>query len=244
MTEDIRPILDVWPYDAERSVRKIVGVDGREKLQVRLPLGIQQLELDGRPDGARPQGQESLLDCFMERCLALETAGKTFSLSSDDCAALGEEGVSYYQRYVVLFQIGDYERTARDTERNMRLFAFVQEYAQDDESRFALTQYWPYIIRMNRMALAMAALREERLDSALELVREAIELIETLEPVPTPTFAYEKDRSLTVLRQFERELDQRRPPTERDRLRQELEEAVRLEDYERAAELRDRLKQM
>ena len=239
--DDIRPILDAWPYDSNTNVRKIAGIDGRDKLQIRLPMGIQQFELDGRPDGMQPQEQESLLDVHMQRCLAAEAAGDEFTLSSEDCAALGAEGLAYYQRYIVLFQIGDYERTARDTERNMRLFAFVQEYATNEDDVVALTQYWPYIIRMNRMALAMKEIDDERYERALELVREAIELIEGLGPVNTPSFAYEKQRSLSVLRELEHELTARRPLSETDRLHKELEEAVRVEDYERAAQIRDRL---
>jgi tetratricopeptide (TPR) repeat protein len=242
--DDIGPILDAWPYDGESNIRKIVGLDGKPKLQVRLQLGIQQIELDGRPDGLRPEGMESLLDLYMERCRKAERAGERFVLTTQDCEALGEEGGAYYQRYVLLFQIGDYERTARDTERNMRLFAFVNEYAAEDDDRFALTQYWPYIIRMNRMALALREINEERFAQAVDLVREAIELIESLEPVPTPTFEYEKERSLSVLRQFEQELARREPVSERDRLRRELDEAVRVEDYERAARLRDRLQEL
>ena len=242
--DDIRPILDAWPYDPGSNVRKIVGIDGREKLQIRLPLGIQQFELDGRPDGARPEGKESLLDVYMDRATASEQAGEEFNLSSEDCASLAAESVSYYQRYVVLFQMGDYKRTARDTEHNIRLFGFVQQYGTEEEDITSLIQYWPYLIRMNRMALIMDALNEERHDKAAELVREAIELIEELAPVDTPTFVYEKQRSLELLYELKDELAKRHPPSERERLRKELEEAIRLEDYERAAKLRDRLKEL
>ena len=41
---------------AVRIARKIVGEDGKEKLQVRLDLGLLQMELNGRPDGERPHG--------------------------------------------------------------------------------------------------------------------------------------------------------------------------------------------
>ena len=43
-------------------MRIVPGDDGREKLQMRIDLGLLQMELDGRPDGQRPAGAESLLD--------------------------------------------------------------------------------------------------------------------------------------------------------------------------------------
>ena len=46
------------------NVRKIHGVDGLPKFQMRLDLGLLQMEMSGRPDGVRPHGYESLLDYF------------------------------------------------------------------------------------------------------------------------------------------------------------------------------------
>ena len=55
--EDISRILNNWEFNAEDiCARKIVGQDGREKLQVRVDLGMLQMNLDGRPDGTRPHG--------------------------------------------------------------------------------------------------------------------------------------------------------------------------------------------
>ena len=51
---DLRQILKAWPYDPEHDARIVRGDDGRELLQVRTPLGIEQYEMDGRPDGLRP----------------------------------------------------------------------------------------------------------------------------------------------------------------------------------------------
>jgi len=56
MADDSGPILRKWPYsDIDMNVRLIQGEDGRQKLQLRLDLGLMQMELDGRPDGRRPQ---------------------------------------------------------------------------------------------------------------------------------------------------------------------------------------------
>src|SRR6187549_2621002 len=50
--ENIDRLLRDWPYDPQGiSVRKKKGDDGREILQMRLDLGMLQLETTGRPDG-------------------------------------------------------------------------------------------------------------------------------------------------------------------------------------------------
>ena len=60
-SEDLSPLLKRWAYEQEQAVRRLKALDGREILQVRLPLGVEQYEIDGRPDGLRPQEAENLV---------------------------------------------------------------------------------------------------------------------------------------------------------------------------------------
>ena len=64
MKNDISHILAKWPYgdDEGLQVRRIEGRDGRPKLQLRIDLGLMQMEVTGRPDGQHPHGYASLLD--------------------------------------------------------------------------------------------------------------------------------------------------------------------------------------
>jgi hypothetical protein len=60
---DLHETLSAWPYDAEQiSVRKIVGLDGAVRIQMRVELGVLQMEVSGRPDGTRPHGSASVLE--------------------------------------------------------------------------------------------------------------------------------------------------------------------------------------
>ena len=66
---DLSIILSDWPYDREHkasNIRKVAGIDGRLKLQVRLPSGIIQWDADGRPDGTRPYGFNTVADYCQE----------------------------------------------------------------------------------------------------------------------------------------------------------------------------------
>ena len=54
--QNIDRILREWEFDpGEISVRLIEAGDGREVLQMRVELGLLQLEVDRRPDGRRPE---------------------------------------------------------------------------------------------------------------------------------------------------------------------------------------------
>src|SRR5436190_24365483 len=109
MSLDLNDLLRDWPHEpGQLKVRKIVGTDGKEKLQLRIDLGLIQMEATGRPDGQRPHGCESLLEWHKERAEDAESRGDKFTLGADDCGELQQEGIQYYHRYISLFQLGDY----------------------------------------------------------------------------------------------------------------------------------------
>ncbi len=67
MTQDISHILRDWPYEGGQiNVRLVQGDDDEPRIQMRLDLGLLQMEVSGRPDASRPQGFES----FLEYCEA------------------------------------------------------------------------------------------------------------------------------------------------------------------------------
>ncbi|HEY4283329.1 MAG TPA: hypothetical protein VGM62_09705, partial [Chthoniobacterales bacterium] len=126
MSLDLNTILKDWPHETGTiKVRKVAGLDGKEKLQLRIDLGILQMELTGRPDGARPHNCESLLSYHQLKAAHALAQGDTYDLSTEQCAELQQEGIQYYHRYLSLFQINDYAAVVRDTQRNLDLFDFV-----------------------------------------------------------------------------------------------------------------------
>lgn len=239
---DLAEVLQDWPYDPDDSIRIVRCDDGREVLQVRQPMGLEQYELDGRPDGQHPHEMESALDYQLALFEEAKKEGMAdqFSLSHEECVELINEGTIYYYRYVHLFQLQDWRRTDRDTARNVRLFDLVQQRAEDPEDAQCLEQWRPYILRMNAIARAMLAVgRSEHLE-ALDVLHETITTIESLDELEdNPTFKVEQQRSLEVLRSLEMEIGTSRPLTEMEELQKDLQDAVSEEDYERAAGLRD-----
>ena len=238
---DLRHLLRDWPFDPAQDARLVHGEDGREILQVRTPLGIEQLEMAGRPDGARPHGLESALEYHRQR---LAQAPIDFELSADDCAELFAEGTLYYCRYLRLFQLGRWAETVRDTTRNLRLFDFVRQYASREKDRDYLEKWRPYILRMKASAAGMLALERGAHAKALEIVNAAIQRIESLDEMNDETFKFEQQRSVAALRELAAQVERNKPVSPLERLERQLQDAVAKQDFERAAQLRDRLREL
>jgi hypothetical protein len=241
---DMTDILRSWEFDPDNQVRIIHALDGREVLQIRQPLGIEQYELDGRPDGKTPSGKECFLEVLQERLqshVAEQGTDEGYQVDHGDFVLLQNEGILYYYRYLVLFQIGDFERTARDTEHNLGICDLVEKYAENDDDKKEILQYRPYILRMFAISKAMISLHQQLKAAAKEVLESAIKEIEEMPEIDTPAFQFERIRSLKYLRStLKQVLEQKVSPI--DTLKRELDAAIQNEDYEKAAELRDRIK--
>jgi hypothetical protein len=245
---DISGVLKSWEYDLrqEMMVRRISGRDGSNKIQMRLDLGLLQMEEEGRPDGKKPHGKESLLVYFESLTGRLSRKHGTaadFTLDKDDCYALQQEGVQYYYRYLCFFQIGDYKRAERDTARNLRMFDFVKKYAADKQYTEEFEQYRPYVMMMNTRAKVLNALKAKDAAKAVDEINAGIHKIENVYDKNDPM----KNQSRTevmFLKNWADEIVNRRTPTKRQRLVDELKEAVDREEFERAAKIRDRLNKL
>ena len=111
-SKDITPTLRGWDYEPGTiNVRKVTGIDGLPKLQMRLDLGLLQMEITGRPDGARPHGFESLLEFYEDQIAEYKRergSDDGFHLTNAQCQSLREEAVMYYHRYLSLFVLGEF----------------------------------------------------------------------------------------------------------------------------------------
>jgi hypothetical protein len=242
MHEDLTDLLRKWEYDPYDTVRFLTADDGREIMQVRLPLGVEQYELDGRPDGKRPYGKESALREYQDKLEQALNEEGSYTLSEDDFAELQNEGILFYYRYLVLFQKGDYRRTARDTDHNLAITTLVETYFEDDEKK-QLLQYKPYILRVNTIAKAMIALETGKADLAKEYIHSAMSAILEMPKVDTPVFEFEKIRSVQQLQEILKQLQEHHPDP-KEELEAQLRQAVEEENYEQAAHLRDQIREI
>jgi hypothetical protein len=244
MIRDLRTILVGWEFEPGKiSVRKIIGHDGREKLQTRIDLGVLQLECTGRPDGERPHGYESLL-AYQEQRLRehVDVFGEDedFVLSPEDCRDLRHEAYLYYQRYLSCFVLEEFDGVERDTARNLRVIEFCERYAACERDREILRPQRAYVLMMHTRARAYLALEKNLHDAALRIVDEGLA---ALAHVPDDGDEEPNAHEIETLNALRHEIIAKLPADAPAKLRSELELALAAEDYERAAQLRDRLGQ-
>jgi hypothetical protein len=245
--QDISTLLQAWPYNPQNYIRIIKINDEKEVLQVRKPMGIEQYELAGRPDGKQPFGKDSVLTEFEERLAHYtRTHGNTkdFSFNHEEFLLLQEEALFNYYRYLILFQIGDMERTIRDTDNNLKICELVENFSRLEEDRIQVIQYKPYILRINAVARAMTAMKQQLNTLAKEIIEDAITEIRNLPEINNMTFQFEKIRSLNYLKVTLSELDDSKTVSALDQLKLDLEDAVKIENYEKAAEIRDKIQHL
>jgi hypothetical protein len=265
VSHDIDPILCDWPYHPdELTVRVIEGAEGRRKIQLRLDLGILQMEFDGRPDGRRIHDEESWLAYHQRRQRDHDAAnpdGAPYLLEPEDCAELLREGVQYYHRYICFWHLGFYELCARDTERNLRLFAFVREHARDDRDKLRFDQWRPYVTMMHARAVATPLVELEQWDAAAGVLDAGIRGIERFLEEYDAVDRAPQVGELAFLRRWKEEILHKieevggpcaesavaaaaNPVDRATELRAQIQLAVDEERYEDAAILRDELQRL
>src|ERR1700741_1952844 len=243
MSLDLNSLVQDWPHEPGAiKVRKIVGLDGREKLQLRIDLGVLQMEMNGRPDGVRPHGCESLLTYHQARAAEASERGEPYELTPEQCSELQQEGIQYYHRYLSLFQINDFEGVVRDTQRNLELFTFVTQHTDREEFSWSLQQFRPYVLMMNTRAKASILLGQGKFAEAIaEIERGREAIVDFLQQSNFPELA-SKSSEIAFLDEWLEEVKAKRPLSKLEVMQREMETAVAKELYERAAELRDSIK--
>jgi len=245
VSKDIDPILAGWDFEpGEMQVRLVPGADGREKLQVRLDLGLFQMELEGRPDGTRPRGHATALDAFEADARDAAARGETFELAAPALAELFREGFQYYHRYLALFHLERYDLVALDTARNLRLFAFAVAHAPDRRDRLQFDQYRPYVTMMHARALGLQAVARADPREALLRIDEGVRGIRAFLREynhPGPESAC---RELAFLLDWRKQVEGGRTTGPLERLEEQLERAVALEDFEEAVRVRDQIRRL
>lgn len=243
---DLSRILEQWPYEPGKiNVRLIEGDDGEPRVQMRLDLGILQLHTEGRPDGLRPRGFESLLEYQEARLddhIGEHGSASTFVLTPEECRDLREEAAQYYRRYTALWILEDFDGVVRDTTRNLRVLDILAKYAESEGDRHELEPFRPYVTMMRARALASQALKDNEPRAALHAVDEGLEALRLHFSGTGQEGGFEQSSEVQMLRTMRDELVPKLPVSQKADLKRRLEQAIKNENYELAAILRDEMK--
>ncbi len=227
-------LLKHWSYDAENiCVRLVKGCDGRDLIQVRIDLGILQLETTGRPDGQKPEGFATLLD----RLCHDELQDPDFELDDDDCIEIDREFVQFYHRRISWLRLQYFDRAIQDADHTLALMDFCREHSSDEDWTLRHEQHRAFVIFHRTQAAALAAMENQDAEKAVSEIAAGLDSIrENFADMGWDEY-YESDELVQRLGQFRDSL--------RDdyslSLREQLEEAVATEQYELAARLRDEI---
>jgi hypothetical protein len=249
MDFDISRHLEEWDYKpGQVVVRKFKGRDGTEKLQLRVDLGLLQMNAEGRPDGKQPFGHTSLFEYYQARLYkyleAHGSGGDEFHLKAEDCSKLQLEALQYHHRYICLLQLEDYAGVIRDAERNLSVFDFVAKHAETEELVWSLRQFQPQLLMILTRARAMQALAVEDYPDAIQHVEQGVEVIRNFYREHSRTELAEQSGEINSLETWLVEIRANRPLSAREKLERALSEAVKQEDYEKAAQVRDALRNL
>ena len=247
---DISDILAGWTFrHGAHAARLIRGDDGRWQLQLRLDMGVMQMDVDGRPDGLRPDGYPTWLDKMTARA---EEAGDPAPTPSD-WAELDREMMQYYHRRTGLMTVAAraqednrlslavklFRRAVRDGNHNLRAMNFVARRGGDPGYVAGHERHRPFVLAQIAQAAGFANLLHGDPDRAIEMFKRGLARIRRAYRRQQAAALLPNDPGARQLRLLERRV--RRDYGIDRTLYEQLDEAVMAEDFERAAILRDKI---
>ena len=166
-------LLAGWNFaPGEPLVRLVTGEDGRDLLQMRIDLGILQLETKGRPDGVMPEGFPTYYDYLMS--LAKE-GGEDFRLDVEHCMQIDREFYQFYHRRICWLTLKKYAETIEDAQHTISLMDFSTSYAPDPEWATLHEQYRPFVMFHRIQAAALLNLEDDDPQSAKETIDKGLQ---------------------------------------------------------------------
>lgn len=235
--EHIDGILRNWPYvPGGVLARRVKGSDGREVIQMRVEMGVLQMELAGRPDGDRPEGYETYYDYLLHAALP---EGEDFELTEEQCDEVDREFVQFYHRRVCWLALREFRLAQSDADHTLGLMDFAAAHAGDEQWVLSHEQYRPFVLFHRTQAAALAEMEENGPETAIDAIDQGLKQFQELYERYEAEEYYDEDELVARLTELRESI--------RDHygvgatLAEELAEAVAAEEYERAARLRDEI---
>lgn len=234
---DIDRLLKDWAFLPGRPVvRRVTAHDGREVLQMRVDMGLLQLETTGRPDGSQPQGFTTYYDYLVS---AAFEEGTNFELTEIRRNEIDREFYQYYHRRICWLALQDYASAAADAEHTLRLMDFTSANSLDRQWAVMHEQYRPFVMFHHVQARALTQLQANDPAAAVEIITQGLDGLAKLFAQHDAEEHYDDDLFVAKLREMQESIKSQFSlgPT----LAEQLADAVATEQYELAAKLRDKL---
>ncbi|WP_428305203.1 UvrB/UvrC motif-containing protein [Lacipirellula sp.] len=236
-SNNIDRLLRDWAFEPGRPVvRRVVGEDGRELLQMRVDMGLLQLETTARPDGATPEGFPTYYDYLVS---AAFQEGTEFALNAERQQEIDREFVQFYHRRICWLSLNEYERAAEDADHSLKLMDFSTANSEDRDWAMLHEQYRPFVLFHKVQATALTKLQDDEPEAAVEVIGAGLQSLAAIFARHGAEEHYEEDLFVVKLREMQESIKSQfhLGPT----LAEQLADAIATEQYELAAKLRDRL---
>ncbi len=235
--QNLDRLLASWAFTpGQVQVRQIQGKDGRDLLQMRIEMGILQMETDGRPDGAVQEGFETYYDYLVS--LAFEE-GQDFHLDDVRCTQIDREFYQYYHRRICWLTLKKYAEAVKDAQHTLSLMDFSTSYAPNPEWSLLHEQYRPFVMFHKIQASALLDLEGNDSESAVETIDKGLHSLAEVFEKHDATEHFEEDGFALKLQEMRDSIIEQYELN--PSLAEQLAEAIAAEQYELAAELRDRM---
>lgn len=245
MRRDIDEALNGWPYEAEAGeimAREVRARDGRMVLQVRIELGLLQMEVDDRPDGIRPHGFSTYLDYLQHRVSGFSES-RSWTMRDTHCAEADREFIQFFHRRVGWLALQRFDKALRDADHTLALMDFVSKFGPTAEYISSHERLRGLVLFHRAQAAAALALERRKPDEAIDAVREGSEALSDHERVWISENPEDELPNSSLIEQLHHVAGEIRKNYAVDKtLREQLDEAVADENYEKAAQLRDQIK--
>ena len=240
VNQDIDNVLRDWEYKAGVVQARLVDAPGgRQVIQMRVDLGVLQLEVDARPDGAHPHGHDTYYEYLHDRSRAAQRAGSKFVLSEEESQEADREFMQFYHRRVCWLALRQYARAMRDADHTLTFMDLVKRHSPGDEYTQAHEQYRGFVLFHRTQAASALQVEKNNPEQAVDEVRSGLEKLKAFFLEFGLEEQMEEDPMVQHLKKIESTL--REQYDIGATLHEQLEQAIAAEDYERAAQLRDAL---
>ena len=238
--QDIDQVLRDWPFQTGMVSSRLVraGVN-REVLQMRVDMGVLQMEISNRPDGQRPGGVDTYLDYLVG--VALDE-GDGFELTEERTMEIDREFMQFYHRRICLMALRKFRRAARDADHTLMLMDFASLHSSDREWVATHERYRSFVLFQRTQAAALAELEGSGPELAVDAIDGGLEMLRLARQSWDDDESDEDDDEIS-----DRLVELKEWIRKHYRLGRTLDErladAVATEQYELAARLRDEIAQ-
>lgn len=246
MRRDIDEAMQGWPSNSEPGdvvAREIAARDGRKVLQIRVELGVLQMEVEGRPDGVRPHGYSTYLDYLRNRAGMKSAKAVDWKMTPEQAVEVDREFSQFYHRRVAWLTLQRYDRALGDADHSLALMNFVARHSASPEYIDSHERFRGLVLFHRTQAAAALALERRKPDEAVDSVREGVERLTDHQRDWSTDLERDDTPNETLIAQLRVLEDEIRKNFEVEKtLGEQLDEAVADEDYEKAARLRDQIR--